>query len=81
MKNELVHKFITGHNPVKHSLAFGCNLGAIVRAFDTFGHPAGKYQAGGTVAFFAIGLRQIFEELNHIRLGHALITWSDLIAF
>jgi len=47
-------------------------VGTIVRTFDAFGQAAGKHQTGGTVAIPTVGLRQTFEQINHIGFGHAL---------
>ena len=47
-------------------------VGAVTGAHDAFSHPAGKHQTGGTVAFPAIGLGQILEEIDNIGFGDTL---------
>ena len=76
----LVGKFIAGQNPVKLLIASLLEVRAVTGAFNAFSHPAGEHQTGGAVAFPAIGLGQILEEIDNIGFGDTLETGLDLIA-
>ena len=80
LKPLLVGKLKAGHNPFKLFSVSLIQVGAVMGAFDAFRHPAGKHQAGGAVAFPAVGLGQILEKVYNVGLGHALKTGLDLIA-